>query len=453
MKDIYELLNEADIHLDEFEENMLDEVYRKKIKKRARGQIENRKNPFVQSSKIAIVLLCILFSTTFISFKINPTFATSIPVFGSIIKEISGYGNDLFDQYTAVINKSVEKDGIKITLNEVMLDSNQLRIATTINIENAYEENFYPAMPTVFINGNILRSRGGSGTGEYIEPGTLVNISMIEVHDTKIPSNINMKIMYENFSYLDKKGENKMIKGPWVFDFAISKAAIESKTETYKLKRKVVYNDVEMYLKDITITPLTTHLKYTFRGKRPINFLIMDEKGNALIEEMSGFGTGHLLDILFRKTRGEVNFSAVPEGSKTLTVIPYYENRGIDQDEIRTIPIKFEGKLPLELEQDDQNKIIIYHVERRADKVYVDFKTEGISYQIQEYRLYLYGDQNERLEGIADDESRYNVEGSADMLTAVFEDHPESALYFGTDTMADIDIIEGAAFTIDLSDR
>lgn len=449
MKDIYELFNETALDLDEFEENALDELYRKKIKKAVREQIRKRNNPFVYASKVAIVLLSIIFVTTFVSFKINPTFATSLPMIGGIIKEISGYGNDLFDQYTEVINKSVENEGLKMTLNEVMLDRNQLRIATTVQSENAYDDTFYTTPPEVFINGNRLRSHGGSGTGEYVNPYTLVNIATIDVHDVKIPSQIDMKIVFENFSYQDQNGDNKVIKGPWAFDFTISKAAIESKTKIYKIKRDVVYNDVKMYLQDITITPLTTHLKYKFKGKRPLSFLIKDDQGNVLIEETSGYGTGSLLDALFKKNRGEVDFSAVNENAKTLTVMPYYENRGKDHG-FKTEPVEYEGKLPLELKQNDKSKLIIYNVRRQNDRVYIDFKAEGISYELKDYRLYLYDDQNESLEGIVDDETVYDVKSSNDMLTAVFEDHSDRELYLGTDMMSDIELIEDAEFTIEL---
>ena len=449
MKDIYELLNETTLDLDEFEENVLDELYRQKIKKAIRGQIRKRKNPFAYASKVAIVLLCIIFATAFVSFKINPTFATRLPMIGGIIKEISGYGNDLFDQYTEVINKSVEIEGIKMTLNEVMLDRNQLRIAMTVHSENAYEDTFYTALPAVFINGNKLSAYDGSGIGEYINPHMSVNIATIDVHDIKIPSQINMKIVYENFSYKDQNGDNKVIKGPWVFDFAISKVAIESRTKTYKLKRKIVHDDVEMYLQDITITPLTTHLKYKFRGEIPLSFLIKDDQGNALIEETSGYGTGSLLDALFKKNRGEVDFSAVGEDAKTLTVMPYYETKIKDQT-LKTKPIEYKGKLPLELKQNDKSKLIIYNVERREGRVYVDFKAEGISYELQDYRLYLYDDQNESLEGIVEDKTVYNAESSDDMLTLVFIDHPDRELYFGTDAMAGIEFVEDAEFTIEL---
>ncbi len=449
MKDIYELLNETTLDLDEFEENALDELYRQKIKVAVQGQIKKRKNPFIYASKVAMVLLSIIFATTFVSFKINPTFATRLPMIGGIIKEISGYGNDLFDQYTEVINKSVEKEGIKMTLNEVMLDRNQLRIAMTIHSENAYDDTFYTALPMVFINGNQLRAHGGSGIGEYVNPHMSVNIATIDVHDVKIPSQINMKIIYDNFSYEDQNGDNKIIKGPWVFDFAISKAAIESKTKTYKCKREIIYDDVEMYLQDITITPLTTHLKYKFRGKMPLSFLIKDDQGNVLIEETSGYGTGSLLDALLKKNRGEVNFSAVNEDAKTLTVMPYYETKRKDQG-FKTKPIEYKDKLPLELKQNDKSKLIIYNVERRNDRVYVDFKAKGISYELQDYRLYLYDDQNEPLESILDDEVVYTVESSDDMLTLVFLDHPDRELYLGTDTMADIEFVEDAEFTIEL---
>ncbi|MBF4693028.1 DUF4179 domain-containing protein [Fusibacter ferrireducens] len=449
MKDIYELLNEAEIDLDEFEENSLDELYRKKIKRSVHGQIRRRKSLFIQGSKIAAVFLCIVFTATFISFKINPTFATSIPVVGSIIKDITGYGNDLFDQYTAVINKSSEKEGIKITLNEVMLDSNQLRIATTIESEKAYNETFYTTPPTVFVNGGMLRSYSSSGVGSYRDAHTLVDIATIDVHDVKIPSQINMKIVYENFSYQDNNGENKVIKGPWVFDFAISKAAIESETITYKINKNITYKDIKMYFQDITITPLTTYLKYKCKGEKPLEILIVDDRGNALVEEMSGYGTGSLIDALFKKNRGEVNFSAVQEGVKALTLIPYYEKRRMGQSP-RTEPLKYEGKLPLVLKPDAENVLTINSVERRDGKVYVAFTTEGILYDIYRYRLYLYNDQNEVLEQSIESDGFYSDESRDGILTLVFEDDPKSALYFATDTMADIEVIKDASFTIKL---
>ncbi|MGH4123423.1 MAG: DUF4179 domain-containing protein [Clostridium sp.] len=456
MKDIYELLNYAEIGVEEFDETSLDDIYKKKLKKRLHQQIKIRGNNFGKTLKVAAVVLSIISLTAFVSFKINPTFATGIPVVGSIIKNITGYGNEEFDKYTSVINKTIEKDGLKVTLNEIMLDDNQLRIAATFKSDKNMESKIFSThIPEVFIDGKKINFLGASGVSENIDDYTCVTVNTIEVHDIKIPYNMDMKVVYENIRFTTEKGEEQVVKGVWEFKVNISKEEIQTKTKNIKINKRVKYkNIIDMDIKDIRITPLTMNVYFKLRGENQLSFIIRDDKGRELRQESSSCGSDGLLGAIGNYTKGHISFSGVPQDSKKLTIIPYYEDKALKYEVIennKTEHIKYNNNLPVILKQNNENKIIIHKIERKDGKVYVEYKTEGISCEMQKYRLYLYDSNKKLLERIYDEGNIGKVNNSDDMIIGVFKASENGDIYLGTDNMKDIQVVKDEEFTVDLN--
>jgi len=420
MKDIYELLNYAEIDLKDFDETPLDDIYKKKLKKRVHQQLKSSGNSFRRIVKLAAVAVSIISLTAFASFKINPTFATGIPVVGSMIKNITGYGNKEFDKYTSVINKTIEKDGFKVTLNEIMLDNNQLRIATTFKSDVNMKNKMVSAhLPQVSIDGKILGVSGASGVGESIDNYTFVAVDTLDVYDVKIPSTMNIKIAYENIQFMGENAEEQTIKGPWEFKANISKEEIQSKTKKIKINENVKYKDIGMDIKDMIITPLTTHINFKLKGEAPLNFIIRDDKGRELREESSGHGSDGILGFIGNYQKGHMSFSAVAKDSKKLTIIPYYEYGPLKYkviDDNKTEPVKYNNNLPIVLKQNNENKITVYSLEEKDGKVYVQYKTEGISSEIQKYRLYIYDSNKKLLDFIYDEGNVGTVNNSNEMI-------------------------------------
>lgn len=451
MKDVYELLNDVDIDLSQYEEVKLTDIEKKRIKKRVHQNLKVSIIPKV--SKVIAAVLCVLVVAGFTLAKTAPTFAEGIPVVGKIIKHITGYDYAEFDKYTSVINKDVDKSGVTATLNEVMLDENQLRIASTFKSDVKFEGmSALVRFPEIYINGKYLNV-GGGATGQFLDSNTYLNVDTIDIHNVKVPDNISMKVVYNEVQILDEKGnENKKITGPWVFEFNVSKSEIEKNTKVIKLNNTVAFSNINMNLKELRITPLTTNLTYKLKGDKSANFIIKDDKGNELIEEGSGYGTDGLIGGIKGEYEGYSNFSAVSKEAKKLYIIPYYNylnNKNGEGKLTKTEPVKWNNEA-VTLKQDDKNKIIISKIQRKDGKVYVDYKTEGVSIKLQARRLYLYNSSKERMVSVHGNNNMKDIVNSNDTLHAVFKDEGSSDIYVGTDNMGEISIIKDSEFTVDL---
>ncbi len=453
MKDIYELLNDVEIDLEEYNNAPLDASYKRKLKSMLRKRLQKNGQRWLGLVKAIAIACSITLIILFATYRISPVFATSIPLVGNIIKNITGYEYEEFDRYTSIINETKEKDNLKITLNEVMLDDNQLRLAFTIKTTDYMIKNLVSIMtPTVEINGEQFSQSGVSGIGEYEDEKTLIWITTFDVHDQKLPSQMKLDVYFENLVFEQDNAENIMLKGPWAFQLNLSKETIRTKTEDYHIGREISHNKTSMELQEMTITPLTTYVSFKFKGEAPLDLILRDDQGRELMIETSGYGDQGLLETIGHYMTGSMSFSAVPKDSKELKIIPYYK-QPFEEKAPKTELIKYEGKLPLELKQNEKNKIIIYSLKRQNGKVYIDYKTEGQSCTLQKYLLFLHDKENTRLVRINNEGNDFKVNSSTEMHKAVFEDTQFEELYLGTDTMEDIDILEEEAFTVKLTKR
>lgn len=451
MKDVYELLNDVDVDLSQYEEVDLSDIEKKRIKKRLHQNLKVSSIPKV--SKAVAAGLCILVISGFTLVKTAPTFAVGIPVVGDIIKHMTGYDYAEFDKYTSVINKAVDKSGINATLNEVMLDENQLRIATTFKSNEKLKDRIiFASCPKVYVNGKLLKVSAG-GTKQPIDEYSYLTVDSLNVHDEKIPTNISMRVVYDEIIFVNQNGtDDKRVAGPWEFEFNSSKSEIEKNTKVIKLNKNVAIGDVKVELKNLSITPLTTNLSFNFTGKLPVSFIIKDDKGNVLRGEGSGYGTGGPVEIIKNQYKAYESFSAVSKEAKKLYITPYFNNGNTKDGKgkfANTEPIKWNNET-VTLKQDANNKIIISKIQRKDGKIYVDYKTEGISITLQEGRLYLYNGSKEQLDRIYEDDNMKEIVNSNDTLHAVFKDKGGSDIYLGTDNMADISIMKDSEFTVDL---
>lgn len=450
MKDIYEMLNYCDINLDDYNQTPLDDIYKERLKRKLHKSIKNTENKFNKILKFSTAALLILCFTSFISFKINPTFATEIPVVGNLIKNITGYGNTEFDKYTSVINKTVQKDGIKVTLNEVMLDDNQLRIATTF-VSNEKMDSI--PRPNVFINKKVLNPSGARGIGQHTDENTLVTVYTLDVSDVKLPSHMNIKISYKDIMFMNENSKDTIVKGPWEFDINVSKKAIQTKTRSYSINKTIKHKNIKMHIKDMTLTPLTTNIHFELYGDFPLGLIIKDNNGNELIQESSGWSSSDVFSEKLNLKNGNVSFSGIPYDAENITFIPYYKNNELKSSvsKNKTTPIKYDGNLPIVLKQNDENKITVYNIERKDGKIYVQYKTDGISCVLQKYRLHLYDSNKNSLDALYYEGNLNDVTNSNTLITKVFKDTSDGDIYIGTYTMDDIEIVKDQEFTIDLN--
>lgn len=128
---IYTLLNDININLDEYKKDDFNDIEKKLIKKNIRKSIKKGSKQRVRRKVIAAAAIMAILAG--MSFGNTGAYAISkINLVSESISSFLGIEKNLED-YNTVIDKAVIDKGVTVKLNEVILDDNELLISTNIS--------------------------------------------------------------------------------------------------------------------------------------------------------------------------------------------------------------------------------------------------------------------------------------------------------------------------------
>lgn len=230
-KDIYKMLNEANMNIEDYKKEDFNELEKKRIKNKFRKSI-NKKRLNKGSIAAAAAVVCVisigLFGTDAgaqVLAKVSESIASSI-----------GVEKDL-DSYNTVVNKQITDNGITIQLNEVILDEpqNQLIISDTISSQKALKEyESYNAEKTVYINNKKVKftsEGGGIAKIDDYSSQAVLEYDLSALNDVDLTGELDIKIVY---SAVMINHENPQ-KGKWVFEFKANGDQLKIDTKEIKL--------------------------------------------------------------------------------------------------------------------------------------------------------------------------------------------------------------------------
>lgn len=132
------------------------------------------------------------------------------------IRNFLGIEKDL-DNYTTVVNKSIEKQGVTVTLNEVILDDNELIIYKTISSDKKVDVMDGRMDEKIFINGEYL-STSSHGSSYRIDEYTIQEVMFYNPNeDIDLSGNLEIKIDISKVHF-----KNESITDNWDFEFKAS---------------------------------------------------------------------------------------------------------------------------------------------------------------------------------------------------------------------------------------
>ena len=195
-RDIYKMLNEADINIEDYKKEDFDELEKKRLKNKVRKSI-NKKRLNKGSIAAAVAVACVvsvgLFGTDAgaqVLAKVSESIASSIGVEKNL------------DSYNTVVNKCITDNGITIQLNEVILDESQkqLIISDTISSQKALKEyESYDADKTVYINNKKVKfegSIGSSGNLDDYSSQSVIEYDLTALKDVDLTGELDIRIVY-----------------------------------------------------------------------------------------------------------------------------------------------------------------------------------------------------------------------------------------------------------------
>lgn len=312
MNDIYEALNHVDIDLSKYEDKPLSDMEVMKAKNRLKGKIKNKRGKVRKWTQRVAIIVGTLALALAVTYKANPTFATNLPMVGNLIKDIIGEGNEEYDKYTQVINKTIEKNGFRVTLKEFNIDSIEARVAATFETDETLDkEKVITHNPKLYINGEWINCSGG-GSKEVVDDHKYVTVDTLNIAKAGnvIPENMEVRLEYEEIMLKDKS-----VKGPWIFKFKASKKDVTTETKTYKIDKSFKLKDgSDVFLEEITITPLAMNLKYK-SNSRDLDFITAEVREDNGNEVKATGGSSHSNG---KEISGEQRFNAPRKEVKKL---------------------------------------------------------------------------------------------------------------------------------------
>ncbi|MDS0526246.1 DUF4179 domain-containing protein [Clostridium sp. SHJSY1] len=285
-------------------------------------KLKKRKNVYKKVASAAAILV-VMGSVV----VIKPDIVKAIPGVQSIFKLI-GYGNTgesfgKFEQFSTSINKSVEKNGINVTINEITIDGNTLAITSTMEGENLKEGIGY--MGGIMLNGKSVD--GWSNKDKKVDDNTLITVTEANISDLDLAEDVDVEI---NIVYV---GE---IKGPWNFKFKVSKSDKQTNSRVVQLNKTINIPNSTLKMDNISISPLGNTLNYSgiynetqeSQMNGIFDFVIIDDKGKMLqTKDVGSHSTKE-------KYEGKIEILNDLTNVKSVTVVPILKKWGIKRMDI-----------------------------------------------------------------------------------------------------------------------
>ncbi|WP_282804322.1 DUF4179 domain-containing protein [Clostridium tetani] len=431
MKTIYDLFNDIDLDIDEYDEIKLNDIEMKKLKNTVHDKIRC-KNKYKKWQKSIASMVIISIIGIFLG---KPILARSVNTLSGIIEKLNyDMKYKYLSDYTTTLNKTVTDKNVSITLTEILMDDNLLQIAYKIHYPNV--KNDESKLSDIFlglgvnINGEELNA-DRSGNIDFIDNNNVEVLQILNIANKKIPKKMNMKVYFK---------EMFGIAGNWEFKFKVSKEKIYKKTRNISINKYVELDNCKINVERIAISPISTTLILKGYGEIKesilgLGFNIFDDRGKEIPTTTAGLSYDPEKN---NKIGGVINYSALSnKNTKNITIVPKYWNHDIEPNKSKPIDIK--EKLPIILQQNEKNKLIIKDIKFKEDKIIVNYKAEGMSPINQSHRLYIYDENNKELDEIVEDkgiflDNYYKI----GIFTKAFKSNDSKKYYLGTNDMSDI---------------
>ena len=288
-KDIYKILNDIDINIDEYEKEDFNDIERKKLKNNFRKSINKRK----YNKGKSIVAAALVVGVVSIGF-----FGTGVgaEVLGKISESIStsiGIQKNL-DNYNTVINKQITDNGITIQLNEVILDQvqKQLIISDTISSGKLLKEyESFDSDRSIYINNKKVRFTSGSGGSRNLDDYTTQTVyeyNLGYLDDIDLSGELDIKIAYSKVMINHENSQ----RGKWEFEFKANGDQLKIDTEEINLNNSfTLENGEKIILEKYTSNALGQNIickVENFNKKESYNIMLKgtDDLGNEVIFDL-----------------------------------------------------------------------------------------------------------------------------------------------------------------------
>ncbi len=371
-KSIYKDLNNIIIDENEFDNINMTDMQRFKLKRSLMKKIRTKKG---LTSKIIAASIAGIMIFIVVGYA-NPAFAAQIPILNSIVEMFGKTGD--YISYSNVVNKTISCDGKSFTIDSILSYDNRILIGYTGESNKKLNSSDALFFPKFKINGKEI-SAGYSGGVKNLTDNRILGTTEIILDDT-LPNNFKFDMMFDKFDGTS---------GDWIFKFDITKAELDKDAKIYETNKSVAFNNYKFDIDKVTLTPLNTLISISSSPSNEIPpaffdfWIVLDDKGNELTQS-AGTNIGpNTMNTTAVYSRTDKNINA-------LTLIPFRKDGGVGLESSKSVDI--DEKLPMELSEGKDSKVVINDVDFSNDKDNVIIK--GVIYgKLPNYQIvFLEGD-------------------------------------------------------------
>lgn len=311
MKDVYQMLNEVDIDLTEYDIAELTSFEKKRMKKRMK---KKRHKPATQRrSKLAAILAAALMIVS-LGIGMQPTVLAKMPILGPLLEQYLGMDDSqTLENYKTILGRSVENEQGRITLNEIIIDEGRLLINSTFEAhsDKTSLEQVNP-FPIVSINGMEIPASGG-GDVQQLGDSTYTLFSSLDIQEVDISKSLDIELVYKELGRVDASD------GEWIFEFTASGEALLAVSKTIPINQQFsLRNGQRIEVEELILSPASSTLKYHIYSNNDLDYefdvlLLVEDELGKVYEPQEELTSAE--DAYFR-------FEVLPEDVSTLKITP-----------------------------------------------------------------------------------------------------------------------------------
>lgn len=233
---------------------------------------------------------------------VNPQIVSAIPIVNKVFEYFDnsrfGYALDKYEELGEVINKTIDKGGAKITLDQIVVDDNIFMASITVESENlkGYAEDKNPGD---FFNPDFHLMINGQGpnqwgaTVEIINESKGVAVLEADISDIELTDDLKIDLDIREIT----RGREVISKGSWRYNI---NTTMGINSESYEEDNKIAVDGGEVWVDSLVKTPLTNRLfiegKYESGTNENyeldnLDYIIRDNNGKLLISDFISIGS------------------------------------------------------------------------------------------------------------------------------------------------------------------
>ncbi|AKL95750.1 hypothetical protein CACET_c23040 [Clostridium aceticum] len=280
-------------------------------------------------------------------------------------------------KYVVINNTSVQSEGITVTINESILDENNLILNMTVKNDTAFEKSdSYNDLAVGVIEGFVddtLVFSSGSGYGEFIDQHTY-NLSIQHMINTKnLPTKFGLKYVIKTIND---------INGNWTFHLDLNKEFINSASKIVDLNEIIDFQKGKVVINKVAFTPISTRISLLGSADLPApkfpddplrdGFIVYNQDG----QEIPFIGIDYNIDSNGNYV-ASIECDPVNTTPSSLTLIPYKRIfSGSDKEISAKVNL---NKLPIILTRDSGTTISINKIEHSEEGSLISFIFDLVS--------------------------------------------------------------------------